>query len=79
MAIIGFPMPNYRRKPGVNIATADFGPLQPFPKRPNIDTVVASTIVNVSDAVAHLPGKMPPAGWDGEPGATSPHNVIAGA
>jgi hypothetical protein len=46
-------------------------PIQVFPNLPMIDFSTAEASVGV-DGRPHLPGRVSPAGWDGEQGAAAP-------
>lgn len=52
---------------------ADYAPLHDFRERPTIVTATQlHDAIPAGGGVASLPGRFPAAGWDGEPGASSP-------
>ncbi|MGH9042670.1 MAG: hypothetical protein ACRDZ3_20840 [Acidimicrobiia bacterium] len=52
--------------------SADLRSPQHFVSHPEIRYAVDPTTVGLEVAMPHLPGRPTPAGWDGEPGASSP-------
>lgn len=70
LALAGRPVSNRRSGRGVNLLKADIESPQVIPTRAKL-TLVADDGTG-STFVPHLPGRVPPAGWDGEPGAAAP-------
>lgn len=52
--------------------TGDTPSPQVFTAHPVIKDALTGAVIGLEVSSAHLPGRQPPAGWDGEPGATSP-------
>lgn len=42
-----------------------------FPTRPNLALTMGGAVVG-SETSAHVPGRLPPTGWSGDPGADQP-------
>lgn len=77
VAIAGTPVADRRMGRGVNFVDADAVSPQVFTSHPRITHAVAASTISGDTAWPHLPGRMPPAGWDGEPGAAAPVEVDA--
>ena len=76
-AIAGIPVADHRRGRGVNFTRADVRGPQVFVTHPALSSVVATSDVSAEVAWPHLPGRVSPAAWDGEPGPASPVEVPA--
>lgn len=65
------PVASGKMRPGQarRVDTDQLDPPQVFPRRPSVPDDPA---VSAPDAIPHLPGRPPPAGWDGEPGPHAP-------
>jgi hypothetical protein len=72
LALAGRPVSTRRHGRGVNMAKGDFESPQHIAERPHIVLHIDETAAVGSTFVPHLPGRIPPAGWDGEPGAAAP-------
>jgi hypothetical protein len=70
-SIVGTPVANTRQGRGVTTVAADLRSPQNFAHHPRVRNMPGGD-EPVNEFVPHLPGRVPPAGWDGEPGATSP-------
>ena len=57
--------------------TADMASPQVFTDHPVLRDAMTGSVIGIDVSFAHLPGRQPPAGWDGEPGASSPVRTIA--
>lgn len=74
-AISGIPVAGRRLGRGVNFAHRDVRSPQVFTAHPVLTHTMASATVSSDTAWPHLPGRLPPAGWDGEPGPAAPFEV----
>lgn len=57
---------------GRRVSYADRRSPQIFKVHPAVRDAASTASVGIETSFPHLPGRQPPAGWDGEPGATSP-------
>jgi len=72
-SMVGRPVLNLRLNGAAGrTAWVDVRSPQRFVSHPAIRQGVDATAVGIETAAAHLPGRQPLAGWDGEPGATAP-------
>lgn len=68
-ALFGAPTRGARGPAVGRIASADTPTPQPFAQRPRVSFTADRW---AGGTLAHLPGRVPPSGWDGEPGAAAP-------
>jgi hypothetical protein len=63
---------------GRRTSTADLTNPQQFTRRPDVDIALRLREARVGADIAWpgAPGRPPPAGWDGEPGAASPNREL---
>jgi hypothetical protein len=71
VSITGTPVANRRQGHGVTLVHADLAAPQIFTRHHRVRNMPGDD-EPVNEFVPHLPGRIPPAGWDGEPGASSP-------
>lgn len=72
IAAAGTPVANTRQGAGINTAYFDMVSPQVFTQHPRIKFMPAGD-EPVNEFTPHLPGRVPPAGWDGESGAHAPN------
>lgn len=61
---------------GRRVSFADLRSPQRFPRSPQIEHQLREVIAGADVGWPAVPGRVPPAGWDGEPGAHSPFREI---
>lgn len=72
LALAGRPVSTRRHGRGVNMAKADLESPQHIAERPRQSMPLPAEDGTGSTFTPHLPGRIPPSGWDGEPGAAAP-------
>jgi hypothetical protein len=72
VAMAGLPVAQTRQGRGVTRVDADLPAAQVFTVHPRIRTQVGPDEPVNANFAPHLPGRIPPAGWDGEMGAGAP-------
>lgn len=78
-ALVAQPVFNHQLagNPALPWVSADVASPQVFTDHPVLRDAITGSVIGIDVSAAHLPGRHPPAGWDGEGGATSPVGMIS--
>lgn len=77
--LVGQPVFNHQLAghPALPWVTADVASPQRFAAHPVLKDALSGAVIGEEVSNAHLPGRQPPAGWDGEGGSSSPVRTIS--